>query len=118
MEAAMKKKRMVLWTLGILVLMFPFTAFGDLPPIKGDINNNGNITLHDAILALQITAGINAGNQIFSSADVNGDHRIGMADAIYILQCLSASRVAENGGGSGVTCVWDRALWDNCLWDQ
>jgi len=117
MEAAMKKKRMILWTLGLLVLMFPFTAFGDLP-IKGDINNNGNITLHDAILALQITAGINAGNQIFSSADVNGDHRIGMADAIYILQCLSASRVAENGGGSGVTCVWDRALWDNCLWDQ
>lgn len=110
-------KRVIRWTIYLSVMMLPFSAFGTLP-LKGDVNNNGSITLQDAIMALQIASSTNAGDQVFSAADVNGDNKIGIAEAIYILQCISELRIAGDGGGSGLVCVWDSALWDSCLWGQ
>ena len=59
----------------------------------GDVNEDGAISLADAILALQILAGINtAGQTLLRYADVTGDGKIGMAEAIYILQKAAGIR--------------------------
>ncbi|MDA3833595.1 MAG: hypothetical protein PF495_09375, partial [Spirochaetales bacterium] len=55
----------------------------------GDVSGNGNLELDDAILALQIAAGIHPNicdACIQRGVDVNGDRRIGLEEAIYILQ--------------------------------
>jgi len=62
---------------------------------QGDVSGDGNVELDDAILALQITAGMhpnicNAWIQL--GADVNGDRRIGLEEAIYILQKVAGLR--------------------------
>lgn len=103
-------KRIILWTIYLSMMMFPFSASGT-PPLKGDVDNSGNITLQDAIMAIQITAGMNTGAPVYTSAEVSGDNKIGIAEAIYILQCISGLRTAYGAGG-----VWDNAQWDNCLW--
>jgi len=60
--------------------------------IYGDINGDGSATIMDAILALQITTGIKTAGDLSSSADVNNDHKIGLAEIIYILQKASGLR--------------------------
>jgi hypothetical protein len=47
--------------------------------------------LSDAILAFQTVAGIGPGN-VHANADVNQDHKIGLAEAIFILQKVAAAR--------------------------
>lgn len=86
-------KRIILWTIYLSMMMFPFPASGALP-LKGDVDNSGNITLQDAIMALKITSRMNTGAQVYTSAEVNGDNKIGIAEAIYILQCISGLRLA------------------------
>ena len=56
---------------------------------KGDCNGDGNVDLADAILALQVLAGIRPSSTVYKEGDVNGDGRIGMAEAIYVLQGLA-----------------------------
>lgn len=53
---------------------------------KGDIDNNGSVTLADAILALQVVSGVTPATPVSKWGDVNGDGNIGMAELIYILQ--------------------------------
>lgn len=54
---------------------------------KGDINNDQKVDLADCILALQVSAGISpAPTGIHISADVDGDLKIGMTEALYALQ--------------------------------
>lgn len=62
----------------------------------GDINGGG-VNLDDAITALQVLSGVNGSGQIrpdyvTSGADVNGDSRVGLEEAIYILQKISGLR--------------------------
>jgi hypothetical protein len=102
-------KRIILLTIFIWVVTFPVSAFSALP---GDIDKSGYITLQDAIMAIQITSGMNA--QIYTSEEVSGDNKIGTAEAIYILQCISGLRTCPSGNPGG--CLWDSAQWDNCLW--
>jgi len=59
-----------------------------IPSLAGDTDHNGKIDLEDAILVLKVFAGINSAN-IYISADVNNDNRIGMEEVIYILQKIS-----------------------------
>ena len=54
--------------------------------LLGDVNGDGQTDIADAVLALQIAAGITPVQQIRLSGDVNGDSRIGMEEAAYILQ--------------------------------
>jgi hypothetical protein len=96
------------------MMMFPVSASSTLP-FKGDVDNSGNITLQDAIMAIQITSGATAGAPVYKSAEVSGDNKIGTAEVIYILQCISGLRPECYVGG---VCVWDSAQWDNCLWGQ
>ena len=57
----------------------------------GDINGNKSVNLTNAILAMQIAAGMNpSGTSI--TGDVNNDGRIGLAELIYILQKVAGIR--------------------------
>ena len=58
---------------------------------EGDVNKNLRIDLADAILALQVLARLDP-DGIWLRADVDGDNRIGLPEAIYILQDLGDLR--------------------------
>ena len=58
----------------------------------GDINDDGNIDLTDAILALHIVSGIDSSQNIYRAADVNGDGKTGIQEVIYIFQKISGYR--------------------------
>lgn len=64
--------------------------------LAGDVNDDKALNLEDAILALQAVVGRNpAGiraDYAPSGADVNSDGKVGLADAIYILQTNAALR--------------------------
>lgn len=59
--------------------------------IPGDVNDDGSIDMADMILSTQSTIGIE-GLAIYVAADVNGDSRIGIAEATYILQEIARLR--------------------------
>lgn len=54
----------------------------------GDVNGDGKVDIEDAILALQILAGIES-ETVYSDADVDVDGKIGIAELIFILQTAS-----------------------------
>jgi hypothetical protein len=55
--------------------------------IKGDVNGNGKVQANDALLALQIAAGVIEPDKTQSqAADMNGDGRVRTNDAIQILR--------------------------------
>lgn len=58
----------------------------------GDVNHDGVVDLSDAVLTLQILAGIVPSQSVFKDADVNQDGRIGTAEVIYILQKAAGKR--------------------------
>lgn len=64
---------------------------------KGDIDGNGLVNLADAVLALQVVAGMQpAGirtDYATSGADVTGDGKIGLPEVIHIIQVLAGLRV-------------------------
>lgn len=54
--------------------------------MPGDIDGNGDVDLHDALIGLKIIASVDLGSQtVVMGADVNGDEKIGIEDVIYIL---------------------------------
>lgn len=62
-------------------------------PGLGDVNGDGEITISDAILALQVACGMDtSGTGISLDADVNGDGKIGIEEVIYIFQKVSGLR--------------------------
>ncbi|MBN1380917.1 MAG: DUF11 domain-containing protein [Deltaproteobacteria bacterium] len=65
-------------------------------PVKGDLRNTGTAALADAVLALQVIAGMQPSgireDYAASGTDVNGDNKIGLAEAIYIMQSVTELR--------------------------
>ncbi len=59
------------------------------PDTVGDVNEDGDVDLTDAILCLQTICGIETGETVSTTADVNSDGKIGVAEAIYILRSVS-----------------------------
>ncbi|MCP4348025.1 MAG: hypothetical protein GY795_21190 [Desulfobacterales bacterium] len=57
-------------------------------PTPGDINYDGSIDITDAVLALQILAGLTPDNA-YMSGDVNGDDKISIQDVLYILRMIA-----------------------------
>ncbi len=57
----------------------------------GDLNNDGNIDLSDAILALQISSGLHP-DGVNIGGDVNSDNHISIVEAIYDLQEVSKNK--------------------------
>ena len=68
-------------------------------PVPGDMDCNGHVGLKDALLALQVSEKMNPSaicpSYADSGTDVNGDRKIGIQDAIYILQILSNTRLSN-----------------------
>ncbi len=64
------------------------------PPFPpGDINSDHFVDLKDAILALQLLNRHDlTGQTIRSAADVDGDGKIGLAEALFILQKTAGLR--------------------------
>ena len=69
---------------------------GGAAALPGDLNGDGRVNLADAILALQVMAGMNpAGiraHYTTSGADVNNDYKIGLAEVLFILQKTGSLR--------------------------
>lgn len=63
--------------------------------IKGDIGNDRQINLTDAILALQVHAGLAPAN-VVKAAEVDNDGRIGLSDAFYAMQTAAGMRTASS----------------------
>ena len=60
--------------------------------IPGDIDNSKTVDLRDAVLAFQLLSRIKLSSAVYEESDISGDRRIGIEEAVYILQVLSASR--------------------------
>jgi len=58
---------------------------GDFPDTPGDVNHDGEVNLTDAILALQVLAGL-APEGVYVGADLNNDGKIDLVEVIYILR--------------------------------
>ncbi len=61
-----------------------FGAGGETTIEWGDVNGNGSVGFEDAVLALQASAGLSV-QDVNLDADVNGDDRIGLSEALYVL---------------------------------
>jgi PKD repeat protein len=59
---------------------------GESSPSSGDVNGDTHVEIADAVLALQIDAGLTIADAVNLSADVNGDGRIGLAEALYVFR--------------------------------
>lgn len=75
---------------------YTVTIAGNQNGLPGDINNDTRVDLADAILALKIIGGLNPdgirADYAISGADVNKNGRIGLPEAIYILQKVAGLR--------------------------
>ena len=69
-----------------------FALIREYSASPGDINGNQDIDLADAILALQVMAGIQPSATIHLEADVNDDNRIGLEEVMYIMQRVAGVR--------------------------
>ena len=63
--------------------------FPDVSILSGDINNDGNIDLTDAILIIKIMSNITSPFPLFKEADISEDGLIGLEEAIHALQVTS-----------------------------
>jgi hypothetical protein len=61
--------------------------------LQGDINGDGFVDLIDAVLALQVTAGMSPvsirSDYSASGADCNGDNKVGIEEVIFILKTIA-----------------------------
>ncbi|MBI9077371.1 MAG: hypothetical protein JEZ02_18330 [Desulfatibacillum sp.] len=63
-----------------------------VPPVvvsPGDVNNDSILNLTDVVLSLQIAAGIIPSDTVYAGADINGDKKIGMVDALFVLRAVA-----------------------------
>ncbi|NWH06777.1 right-handed parallel beta-helix repeat-containing protein [Desulfobacter latus] len=67
---------------------------------SGDISGNGATTLGDAILGLKVECGVENIKTYALNNEVNQDNKIGVADSLYILQCLAKLRSTEDPNAS------------------
>jgi len=56
--------------------------------LPGDVDSNQAVNMADAILA-----GMNSGITVNMGGDVNGDGRIGFAEALYVIQFEAGLRI-------------------------
>lgn len=71
----------------IITLLLAASALSAAP---GDIDAQNGVTIKDAVLALQICAGMAATGD--PAADVDGDGRIGLEEALFVLRSVSKTK--------------------------
>ncbi len=57
--------------------------------LPGDVSGDSLLTLKDAVLALQISVGRTPSIPFNPLADVNGDRKVGLAEAVFVLKKIS-----------------------------
>jgi hypothetical protein len=62
------------------------------PSWSGDLDHCGGVDLQDAILALQVAAGLEGALPVHADADVDADGRLGLAEAVHGLQAAAGLR--------------------------
>lgn len=89
------RKRWWVWGIGLIFLA------GCLVAGKGDVDGVEGVTLSDVMTSLQVAAGgtptLEEG--IAAAADVNGDGRIGLHEAIFAMNLLQAQSTGVNPPG-------------------
>ena len=84
------------WSNSDIIVMNIFDPCGTwvYPPeqIPGDLNADDELNLEDAVLALMILSGNTVGTGISLDREVDGDGKVGLADAIYILEKVAGLR--------------------------
>ncbi len=60
--------------------------------LPGDVNDSGTVDLSDLYLVQEILTGKTPNQPVYIEADINGDGKIGTAEAQYILQKISGMR--------------------------
>jgi hypothetical protein len=71
-----------------------WTAYG---AVKGDVDGDDELTLSDVIIAMQTLSGFDTVAKIradygSSGADIDADHAVGLAEALFILQDIAQMR--------------------------
>jgi len=72
-----------------------FCAACHLCPEPGDLSGNARVGLEDAILALQVAAGLATATDALcpvAQVDADGNGRVGLAEVAYVLQRLGGHR--------------------------
>ena len=59
---------------------------------RADVNQDGVLDMKDAVLSMQVLAGVAPAQPGYKEADINGDGRIGLAEVIFILQAVAGIR--------------------------
>ena len=59
---------------------------------QGDLNKDCAVDLRDAILGLQLLAGMEGSTSVFLESDVNGDGKLGLPEVLYALQKVAGLR--------------------------
>jgi len=65
------------------------TAVTPSNKLKGDVNCDGKVTARDALMVLQVYAGLIDNLPCMKNADVNHDGRVNSLDALFILQYVA-----------------------------
>lgn len=67
-------------------------TMGRAKPHLGDLDGDQDVDLVDAIQAMRLLSGYGVDRNVGEEADIDGDGRIGMPEAIYILQKVAGMR--------------------------
>lgn len=67
-----------------------------IPPMKGDSNDNDNVTITDAVNTANYAVGNEVENFCFEAADVNSDNRITLTDASGTITVILDQTVENN----------------------
>jgi carboxyl-terminal processing protease len=87
----MKKRVIVLFRLAMCLIFLPLPA--TVFALMGDVNNDQQISLSDTILSIRACIlSIPPELQVSIQSDVNGDNRIGVAEALFGMEILSGLR--------------------------
>jgi len=83
----------------LAAMVFAVNAFAAVP---GDVDGSGSVDLRDVIVAIQVCAGMNP-TGVDSEADVNGNEKIGLAEAVFGSQVLASIRLSQFTNPLGMT---------------
>ena len=79
----------------IIILIFLIVTFGNISilitALPGETNHDGAIMLEDAILSFQVLTNIPSTSPE-GLGDINGDRKVGLPEAAFILDLLSLGR--------------------------
>lgn len=91
-----------IWLLAVCIVTFSVFGFAlsGISATHGNVDGslNESVDLKDAIISLQISAGIKPSGSVIKENEVSGDGVIGLEEAIYALQV--AAGIREIGGDS------------------